>query len=123
MRLRISRALVERSACPYVYRWVNIFARPVPVYALVDGYVGVCVHICVYVYMHLCMNMLLLLYMYVFIHPSIHTSMRPSRKLKLKIETIPKFKIQFPKLEIQNPISDLRLKLKLEFQNYFSKTY
>ena len=49
--------------------------------------------------------------------------MRPSRKLKLKIETIPKFKIQFPKLEIQNPISDLRLKLKLEFQNYFSKTY
>nr|DAF50365.1 MAG TPA: hypothetical protein [Siphoviridae sp. ctBCr48] len=23
--------------------------------------------------------------------------MRPSRKLKLKIETIPKFKIQFPK--------------------------
>ena len=123
MRLRICRALVERSACPYVYRWVNIFARPVPIYALVDGYVSVCV----YVFMRLSMYMLLLLciymYIYLLVHPSIHTYMRPSRKLKLKIETIPKFKIQFPKLEIQNPISDLRLKLKLEFQNYFSKTY
>lgn len=112
-----------RSACPYMYRWVNIFARPVPVYALVDGYVSVCV----YVFMRLSMHMLLLLciytYVYLFIHPSIHTSMHPSRKLKLKIETIPKFKIQFPKLEIQNPISDLRLKLKLKIQNYFSKTY
>lgn len=110
-----------RSACPYMYRWVNIFARSVPVYALVDGYVGVCV----YVFMRLSMYMLLLLciytYIYLFIHPSIHTYMRPSRKLK--IETIPKFKIQFPKLEIQNPISDLRLKLKLKFQNYFLKTY
>ena len=61
MRLRISRALVERSACPYVYRWVNIFARPVPVYALVDGYVGVCVYapvnvyvtVAVYIYVHI----------------------------------------------------------------------
>ena len=123
MRLRVSRALIERSACPYVYRWVDVFARPVPVYALVDGYVGVYV----YVFMRLSMHMLLLLciymYIYLLVHPSIHTYMRPSRKLKLKIETIPKFKIQFPKLEIQNPISDLRLKLKLEFQNYFSKTY
>ena len=83
----------------------------------------------VYMSMRLLMYMLLLLCIYMCvsacpsIHLSIHTSMRPSRKLKLKIETIPKFKIQFPKLEIQNPISDLRLKLKLEFQNYFSKTY
>ena len=85
----------------------------------------------VYMSMRLLMYMLLLLCIYVcvylLVHPSIHlsihTSMRPSRKLKLKIETTPKFKIQFPKLEIQNPISDLRLKLKLEFQNYFSKTY
>ena len=80
-----------------------------------------------YVFMRLSMYMLLLLciymYIYLLVHPSIHTSMHPSRKLKLKIETIPKFKIQFSKLEIQNPISDLRLKLKLEFQNYFSKTY
>lgn len=81
----------------------------------------VCMYICVYVYMYLCMNMLLSLLLYMC--ASIHSYMRPSRKLKLKIETIPKFKIQFPKLEIQNPISDLRLKLKLKFQNYFSKTY
>ena len=76
MRLRISRALVERSACPYVYRWVNIFARPVPVYALVDGYVGVCVYapvnvyvtVAVYIYVHIstCSS----------IHPSIHLCAR-----------------------------------------------
>ena len=102
-----------------MYRWVNIFARPVPVYALVDRYVGVCVYAPVNVYVAVAVY----IYIYLLVHSSIHTYMRPSRKLKLKIETIPKFKIQFPKLEIQNPISDLRLKLKLEFQNYFSKTY
>ena len=116
-------ALVERSTYPCVYRWVNIFARPVPVYALVDGYVGVCVYAPVNVYVAVAVYIYVCVYICLFIHPSIHTFMRPSRKLKLKIETIPKFKIQFPKLEIQNPISDLRLKLKLEFQNYFSKTY
>ena len=121
MRLCVSRALVERSACSYVYRWVNIFARSVPVYALVDGYVGVCAYMCVCVYAPV--HEYAAVAVYVCVHPSIHPSMCPSRKLKLKIETIPKFKIQFPKLEIQNPISDLRLKLKLEFQNYFSKTY
>ena len=81
MRLCVSRALVERSACPYVYRWVNIFARSVPVYALVDECVGVCAHICVYVYMHLCMNMLLLLYMYVCIHPYIYV---PEQKIEIE---------------------------------------
>ena len=50
MRLCVSRALVERSACPYVYRWVNIFARSVPIYALVDGYVDVCIYVPVNVY-------------------------------------------------------------------------
>ena len=127
VRLCVSRALVKRSACPYMYRWVNIFARSVPVYALVDGYVGVCVYVfvclCACQCICCCCCAYICTYIYLFIHPSIHTYMPPSRKLKLKIETIPKFKIQFPKLEIQNPISDLRLKLKLEFQNYFSKTY
>ena len=93
MRLYVSRALVKRSACPYMYRWVNIFARSVPVYALVDGYVGVCVYAPVNVYVAVAVH----IYIYLLVHPSIHTSMRPSRKLKLKIETIPKFKIQFPK--------------------------
>ena len=94
-----------------------------PVYALVDGYVGVCVYAPVNVYVAVAVHIYVHISVCPSIHPSIHTSMRPSRKLKLKIETIPKFKIQFPKLEIQNPISDLRLKLKLKFQNYFSKTY
>ena len=94
-----------------------------PVYALVDGYVSVCVYAPVNVYVAVTVYIYIYLLVHPSIHLSIHTSMRPSRKLKLKIETIPKFKIQFPKLEIQNPISDLRLKLKLEFQNYFSKTY
>ena len=74
-------ALAKRSACPYMYRWVDVFARPVPVYALVDGYVGVCVHLCVYVYMHLCMNMLLLLYMYVCIYPYIYA---PEQKIEIE---------------------------------------
>ena len=100
-------------------RRIDVFARPVSVYALVDGYVGVYVYAPVNVYVAVAVY----IYIYLFVYPSIHPSMCPSRKLKLKIETIPKFKIQFSKLEIQNPISDLRLKLKLEFQNYFSKTY
>ena len=61
MRLCVSRALIERSACPYVYRWVNIFARPVPIYTPVDGYVGVYVYapvnayvaVAVYIYVHI----------------------------------------------------------------------
>ena len=115
--------MVKRSACPYMYRWVDVFAHPVPVYALVNRCVGVYVYASVNVYVAVAVYICVYLLAHPFIHLSIHTSMRPSRKLKLKIETIPKFKIQFPKLEIQNPISDLRLKLKLEFQNYFSKTY
>ena len=107
MRLCVSRALAIRSAYPYVYRWVNIFTRPMPVYALVDGYVGVCVYASANVYVAVAVYIYICTYICLSIHPSIHTSMRPSRKLKLKIETIPKFKIQFPKLEIQNPISDL----------------
>ena len=93
------------------------------VYASVDECVGVCAYVRVCVYAPVHEYVVVTVAVYVCVHPSIHTSMCPSRKLKLKIETIPKFKIQFPKLEIQNPISNLRLKLKLEFQNYFSKTY
>ena len=85
MRLCVSRALVERSAYPCVYRWVNIFARSVPVYALVDGYIGVCV----YVFMHLSMYMLLLLciymYIYLLVHPSIHPYIyAPEQKIEIE---------------------------------------
>ena len=83
MRLCVSRALVERSACPYVYRWVNIFARSVPVYALVDGYVGVCVYapvnayVAVAVYIYVCV--------YLLVHPSIYPYIYASEQ-KIEIE-------------------------------------
>ena len=66
-----------------------------PVYAPVDGYVGVCAYMCACVYAPV--HEYAAVAVYVCVHPSIHLSMCPSRKLKLKIETIPKFKIQFPK--------------------------
>lgn len=81
MRLCVSRALVERSACPYVYRWVNIFARSVPVYALVDGYVGVCVYAPVNVYVAVAVYM----YIYLLVHPSIHTYIyAPEQKIEIE---------------------------------------
>ena len=81
MRLCVSRALVKRSACPYMYRWVNIFARSVPVYALVDGYVGVCVYapVNVYVAVHIYM------YIYLLVHPSIHPYIyAPEQKIEIE---------------------------------------
>ena len=76
MRLCVSRALVERSACPYVYRWVNIFARPVPVYALVDGYVGVCVYAPVNVYVAVAVHIYVHISTCLSIHLSIHLCAR-----------------------------------------------
>ena len=83
MRLCVSRALVERSAYPYVYRWVDVFARPVPVYALVDGYVGVYVYtpvnvcVAVAVYIYVCV--------YLFVHPSIYPSIHaPEQKIEIE---------------------------------------
>ena len=81
MRLCVSRALVERSACPYVYRWVNIFARPVPVYALVDGYVGVCVYAPVNVYVTVAVH--------IYVHISTCSSIYPyiyAPEQKIEIE-------------------------------------
>ena len=76
MRLCVSRALVERSACPYVYRWVNIFARPVPVYALVDGYVDVCVYAPVNVYVAVAVHIYVHISACSSIYPSIHLCTR-----------------------------------------------
>ena len=72
MRLCISRALVERSACPYVYRWVNIFARPVPVYALVNGCIGVYVYAPVNVYVAAAVH----IYVHISTCSSIHLSIQ-----------------------------------------------
>ena len=81
MRLRVNRALVERSACPYVYRWVNIFARSVPVYALVDGYVGVCIYAPVNVYVAVAVH----IYIYLLVHPSIYPYIyAPEQKIEIE---------------------------------------
>ena len=76
MRLCVSWALVERSACSYVYRWVNIFARPVPIYALVDGYVGVCVYAPVNVYVAVAVHIYVHISTCSSIHLSIHICAR-----------------------------------------------
>ena len=81
MHLCISRALVERSACPYMYRWVNIFARPVPVYALVDGYVGVCVYAPVNVYVAVAVYIYVCVSTCSSIHPCIYA---PEQKIEIE---------------------------------------
>ena len=81
MRLCVSRALVERSACPYVYRWVNIFAHPVPVYALVDGCIGVYVYAPVNVYVAVAVY----IYIYLLVHPSIYPYIyAPEQKIEIE---------------------------------------
>ena len=70
MRLCVSWALIKRSACPYVYRWVNIFARPVPIYALVDEYIGVCIYAPVNVYVAVAVH----IYVHISTCSSIHLS-------------------------------------------------
>ena len=66
-----------------MYRWVNIFARPVPVYALVDGYVGECayVYVCVYAPVHEYDAVAV----YVCVHPSIHPYIyAPEQKIEIE---------------------------------------
>ena len=73
--------MVERSACPYVYRWVNIFARPMPVYALVDGYVGAYVYAPVNVYVAVAVY----IYIYLLVHPSIYPYIyAPEQKIEIE---------------------------------------
>ena len=74
MRLCVSRALAKRFACPYVYRWVNIFTRSVLIYASVDECVGVCayVRVCVYAPVHEYAAVVV----YVCVHLSIHLCTR-----------------------------------------------
>ena len=66
-----------------MYRWVNVFARPVPIYAPVDGYVGVCVYapvnayVAVAVYIYVCV--------YLLVHPSIYPSIyAPEQKIEIE---------------------------------------
>ena len=85
MRLCVSRALVGHSACPYMYRWVNIFARPVPVYALVDRCIGVYVYVPVNVYVAVAVH----IYVHISTCSSIHLSIHPyiyAPEQKIEIE-------------------------------------
>ena len=81
MRLCVCGALVKRSACPYVYRWVNIFARSVPVYALVDGYVDVYVYAPVNVYVAVAVH----IYVHISACPSIYPYIyAPEQKIEIE---------------------------------------
>ena len=64
--------------CPYVYRWVNIFARSVPIYVLVDGYVSVCVYAPVNIYVAVAV--------YIYVHISTCSSIYPSIHLCARAE-------------------------------------
>ena len=76
MRLCVSRALVKRFACPYVHKWVNIFTRPVPIYALVDEYVNVCVYAPVNIYVAVAVHIYVHISTCSSIHLSIHICAR-----------------------------------------------
>ena len=66
--------------CPYMYRWVDVFARPVPIYALVDGYVGVCV--CIYAPV----NVYVAVAVHIYVHISTCSSIYPSIHLCARAE-------------------------------------
>ena len=66
-----------------MYRWANVFARPVPVYAPVNGCIGVYVYapvnvyVAVAVYIYVCV--------YLLVHPSIHSSIyAPEQKIEIE---------------------------------------
>ena len=81
MRLCVSRALVKRSACPYVYRWVNVFARSVPVYALVNRRIGVYVYAPVNIYVAVAVHIYVHISTCSFIHPCIYA---PEQKIEIE---------------------------------------
>lgn len=73
--------MMGRSACPCMYRWVDVFARPVPVYAPVDGYAGV------YVYMPVNVYVAVAVYVCVYVSacPSIHPYIyAPEQKIEIE---------------------------------------
>ena len=81
MHLHVCGALVERSACPYVYRWVDVFARPVPIYALVDRCIGVCVYAPVNVYVAVAVH----IYVHISACPSIYPYIyAPEQKIEIE---------------------------------------
>ena len=82
MRLSCACAvMMGRSACSCVYRWVDVVARPVPVYAPVDE----CA--CVYVYMPVNVYVAVAVYVCVYVSacPSIHPYIyAPEQKIEIE---------------------------------------
>lgn len=64
-----------------MYRWVNIFARSVPVYALVDGYVGVYVYAPVNAYVAVAVHIYVHISTCSSIHPYIYA---PEQKIEIE---------------------------------------
>lgn len=81
----VCAVLLGRSACPCVYRWVDVFARPVPVYAPVDGYAGVCVYVSVNVYVAVRVAVAVYVCVYASACSSIHLCIyAPEQKIEIE---------------------------------------
>lgn len=94
-----------------MYRWVNIFARPVPVYALVDGYVGVCVYAPVNVYVAVAVH--------IYVHISTCSSIYPyiyAPEQKIEIENRDHPQIQNSIFKIGNPKSNFGFAIEIEIR-------
>lgn len=112
VRLCVCGALIERSACSYVYRWVNIFTRPVPVYALVDGYVNVYVYAPVNVYVAVAVHIYVHISACPSIYPSIHLCTRAENwNWKSRPSLNSKFNFQN-----RNPKSNFRFAFEIEIR-------
>lgn len=77
--------MIRRSACPCMYRWVDVFARPVPVYAPVDE----CASVYVYVPVNVCVAVRVAVAVYVCVYasacPSIHSFIyAPEQKIEIE---------------------------------------
>ena len=66
----------------HMYRWVDVFARSVLIYALVDGYVSVCVYAPVNAYVAVAVH----IYVHTSTCSSIHLFIRLCAAQKIEIE-------------------------------------
>ena len=111
-----------------MYKWVDVFARPVPIYAPVDGYAGVCVYVPVNVYVAVRVTVAVYVCVYasacLFIHPLIYA---PEQKIEIENRDHPKnqnsiFKIGNPKSNFRFAI-EIEIKIpKLFFKNLLTKS-
>ena len=86
MRLSCACAvMMGRSACPCVYRWVDVFARPILVYAPVDECACVYVYMSVNIYVAVRDAVAVYVCVYVSACPSIHPYIyAPKQKIEIE---------------------------------------